>query len=79
MITDIEALFQKGAPWPPKDDDTANRLKKYANNESLFVGEHGEVWQDEIRKLRADKGSDLRLIYNFFKRLSVLMGLARSQ
>lgn len=72
MITDIEALFAKGAPWPPKDDDTANRLKKYANNESLFMGEHGEVWKDEIRKLRADKSGDLRLVLNFFKRLSLL-------
>lgn len=72
MITDIEALFAKGAPWPPKDDDTANRLKKYAANESLFMGEHGEVWKDEIRKLRADKSGDLRLVLNFFKRLSLL-------
>ena len=72
MITDTEAIFAKGAPWPPKDDDTANRLKKYANNESLFMGEHGEVWKDEIRKLRADKSGDLRLVWNFFKRLSLL-------
>jgi len=72
MITDYEKLFAIGAPWPPEDQDTKERLARYERNENLFAGDHQEVWQDIIRALRGDRSGDLRLVLNFFKRLSLL-------
>lgn len=72
MITDYEKILTSGQPWPPADQDTKERLAKYRRNEDLFEGEHGEVWRDEIRKLRGDGNGDIRLVLNYFKRLSLL-------
>lgn len=72
MITDYERLFAIGAQWPPEDKDTKKRLALYKRNEDLFGGEHEEVWIDEIRALRGDKKGDIRMVLNFFKRLSLL-------
>ena len=72
MITDYEKILTSGQTWPPADQDTRERLAKYRRNEDLFEGDHGEVWQDEIRKLRGDGLGDIRLVLNYFKRLSLL-------
>lgn len=72
MITDIEAIFQKGRKWPPEDQDTQERLDLYKRNEHLFEGCHNKVWQDELRKLRGDKSGELRLKLNYFQMLSLL-------
>ena len=72
MITNLESMFKTGELWPPQDDDTRARIKLYANNENLFLGNHQSVWQDELRRLRGDKLADIRLVLNYFKRLSFL-------
>ncbi len=72
MITDIESIFQIKKPWPPEDPDTRARLALYTKNENLFRGKHNLVWEDHIRKLRADKSGDLRIVINFHKLLSRL-------
>jgi len=72
MLTDYEKMFALKQPWPPQDQDTKERLDLYHRNEALFEGDHQEVWIDAIRKLRGDKSGDLRLVLNYFKRLSLL-------
>lgn len=72
MITDLETMFKTGTMWPPQDGDTRARMELYANNENLFLGNHQSVWKDELRRLRGDKLSEIRLILNYFKRLSFL-------
>lgn len=72
MITDYESIFAMKCPWPPADDDTQARLKLYERNAKLFAGKHDAIWEDIIRKLRADKSGDLRIIINFHKLLSRL-------
>jgi len=72
MITDIDSIFQLKQPWPPADEDTQKRLQLYEKNAKLFKGKHNAIWQDVIRKLRADKSGDLRIILNFHKLLSRL-------
>lgn len=72
MITDIESIFQQKKPWPPEDADTRARLALYAKNANLFKGNHGAVWEDTVRKLRADQSGELRVILNFHKLLSRL-------
>jgi len=72
MLTDYEKIFALKQPWPPQDQDTKGRLDLYHRNEELFAGNHQEAWIDAIRKLRGDKSGDLRLVLNYFKRLSLL-------
>jgi hypothetical protein len=72
MITDYEKILRIGQPWPPNDQDTKERLARYERAENLFEGKHGEVWRDEIRKLRGDGSGEIRLVLNYFKRLSLL-------
>lgn len=72
MITDYESIFRLKSSWPPADDDTLARLRLYEKNAMLFKGKHNKIWIDEIRKLRADKSGDLRIILNFHKLLSRL-------
>ena len=71
MITDYEKILSPGSPWPPADRDTQERLATYRRNEHLFEGDHGKVWQDELRKLRGDKKGDLRLKLNYFQLVSL--------
>lgn len=71
MITDYEKILSPGQPWPPSDRDTRERLALYKRNEHLFEGDHGKVWQDELRKLRGDKSGDLRLRLNYFQLVSL--------
>jgi hypothetical protein len=71
MITDYEKILSPGQPWPPSDRDTQERLALYKRNEHLFEGDHGKVWQDELRKLRGDKSGDLRLKLNYFQLVSL--------
>jgi hypothetical protein len=71
MITDYEKILSPGQPWPPADRDTQERLALYKRNEHLFEGDHGKVWQDELRKLRGDKSGDLRLKLNYFQLVSL--------
>lgn len=72
MITDYESIFIPRQSWPPADEDTQARLRLYEKNAKLFKGKHNAVWEDVIRKLRADKSGDLRVIINFHKLLSRL-------
>lgn len=72
MITDIESIFTTKQPWPPADQDTQDRLRLYEKNAKLFQGRHNSIWEDVIRKLRADKSGNLRIIINFHKLLSRL-------
>src|SRR5512138_2540072 len=72
MITDYESIFVLRQPWPPADEDTQTRLKLHEKNAKLFKGKHNAVWEDVIRKLRADKSGDLRIVLNFHKLLSRL-------
>lgn len=74
MITDLEKMLAIGAPWPPEDQDTRDRLALYERNEHLFEGDHEKVWQDELRKLRGDKKGDLRLNLNYFQLISLFWG-----
>jgi hypothetical protein len=71
MITDYEKILSPGQPWPPSDRDTQERLALYKRNGHLFEGDHGKVWQDELRKLRGDKSGDLRLKLNYFQLVSL--------
>jgi hypothetical protein len=71
MITDYEKILSPGQPWPPSDRDTRERLALYKRNGHLFEGDHGKVWQDELRKLRGDKSGDLRLRLNYFQLVSL--------
>ena len=72
MITDYESIFRLKQQWPPADEDTQKRIELYRKNGKLFQGRHNAVWIDEIRKLRADKSGDLRIVLNFHKLLSRL-------
>ena len=72
ILTNYESIFVVKQPWPPADEDTQKRLRLYEKNAKLFAGRHNAVWIDEIRKLRADKSGDLRIILNFHKLLSRL-------
>lgn len=72
MITDYEQIFKLKEPWPPADEDTQERLRLYEKNSKLFKGKHNAVWEDALRKLRADKSGELRIILNFHKLLSRL-------
>ncbi len=71
MITDLEKMLAIGASWPPEDQDTRDRMVLYERNEHLFEGEHDKVWQDELRKLRGDRKTDLRLQLNYFQLISL--------
>lgn len=72
MITDYESIFALRQPWPPADADTQDRLRLYEKNAKLSKGKHNAVWEDVVRKLRADKSGDLRIVLNFHKLLSRL-------
>jgi len=72
MITDHESIFRLRSSWPPSDEDTLTRLELYEKNTMLFQGRHNKIWVDEIRRLRADKSGDLRIVLNFHKLLSRL-------
>jgi len=70
MLTDLTFL-QPGAPWPPEDRDTRDRLQMYKDNRLLWDGEHVQVFKDALwRVLREDQQTSIEFTLNWPKRLS---------
>jgi hypothetical protein len=69
VLTSFDFLAP-GALWPPESERA--RLRQYDANKKLFDGDHNLVLKDWQRLLREDQKSDIEMILNWYKRLSVL-------
>ena len=52
------SMFYKGASFPPEEHQ--NRLRRYAENKKLFLGEHYDVFKRVQNRL---SGSQKELVY----------------
>lgn len=57
MLTSLDFL-KIGQPWPPKDEDTKERLNMYAENKKLFENKHSDVYKKAFQRIE-------RIINNF--------------
>jgi len=75
MITSLETIFSKGAPWPPRDMDEVRRLSMYSDNQKLFEGDHPDVFTEVWKRIyRTDLEATIEILLNWPKRLSTLWG-----
>ena len=75
MLSDLNFL-EAGQCFPPADRDTQKRFSMYKANKDLFNGEHGEIFDTDLRRLRRVVGNydevvDFVTLLNYHKLISI--------